>query len=171
MNGLIRLWVNVIFLYVSKRTTATMRHSDISSLLFALNLWLSIMFNLISLCLNSINFMYWFNIIMSSLITWSNLLINDSNSLVPVLWLNPIYFHFDNWENIVSFFILNSFSIIYPRMFFPSPSIWKMQKEYPNNVPMNMIGLSQTSCVILEEGDVRIFPVVLFNSDSSQPSF
>ena len=34
-------------------------------------------------------------------------------------------------------------------------------KDAPNHVPMNMIGLSQTSRKILEDGDVPIFPVVL----------
>ena len=44
-------------------------------------------------------------------------------------------------------------------MFFPSPSTWKMVKDTPNHVPMNMIGLSQTSREILEEGDVQLLPV------------
>ena len=46
-------------------------------------------------------------------------------------------------------------------MFFPPPSTWKMTKNAPKHVPMNMIGLSQTSCEIIEDGDVPIFPVVL----------
>ena len=45
-------------------------------------------------------------------------------------------------------------------MFFPSPSTWKMVKDAPNHVLMNMIGLSQTSLKILEDGDVPIFPLV-----------
>ena len=51
-------------------------------------------------------------------------------------------------------------------MFFPSPSMCKMVKDAPNYVPMNMIGLAQTSRKILEEGDVLIFPVVLSTPDS-----
>ena len=47
-------------------------------------------------------------------------------------------------------------------MFLPSPSTWNMVKDAPNHVPMNMIGLVQTSRKILEDGDVPIFPVVLF---------
>ena len=53
-------------------------------------------------------------------------------------------------------------------MFFPLPSMWKMVKDAPNYVPMNMIGLAQTSRKILEEGDVLIFPVVLSTPDSLQ---
>ena len=55
-------------------------------------------------------------------------------------------------------------------MFFSSPSTWKMVKDDPSYVPMNMIGLSQTSRKILEEGDAPIFPVVLITLDSLQPS-
>ena len=47
----------------------------------------------------------------------------------------------------------------------PSPFTWKMSKDSPNHVPMNMIDLSQTSQEILEDGDVQIFPVFLSNSD------
>ena len=36
-------------------------------------------------------------------------------------------------------------------MFFPSPSTWKMVKDAPNNVPMNIIGLAHTSRKILED--------------------
>ena len=43
----------------------------------------------------------------------------------------------------------------------PLTYTWKMAKEAPNHIPMNMIGLAQTSCKILEEGDILIFPVVL----------
>ena len=46
-------------------------------------------------------------------------------------------------------------------MFFPSPSTWKTVKDAANHVPMNMIGLAQTSREIIEDGDVPIFPVVL----------
>ena len=53
-------------------------------------------------------------------------------------------------------------------MFFPSLSTWKMMKYSPNHVPINMIGLAQTSREILEDGDVLIFPVVLINPDSLQ---
>ena len=51
-------------------------------------------------------------------------------------------------------------------MFFHSPSTWKMMKDAPNHVPMNMIGLAQTSCKILEDGDVPIFLVALSTTDS-----
>ena len=46
-----------------------------------------------------------------------------------------------------------------------------MVKDAPNHVPMNMIGLAQTSCKIIKYGDVPIFPVVLSTPDSSQYSF
>ena len=46
-------------------------------------------------------------------------------------------------------------------MFFPSPSTCKMVKDAHNHVMINIIGLSQTSRDILEDGDVPIFPVVL----------
>ena len=53
-------------------------------------------------------------------------------------------------------------------MSFPSPSTWKMVKDAPNHIPMNMIGLAQTSREILEDGDVPIFPVVISTPDSLQ---
>ena len=55
-------------------------------------------------------------------------------------------------------------------MLFSSPSLCKMVKEAPNRVPMNMIGLAQTSREILEDVDVPIFPVVLITLDSLYPS-
>ena len=55
-------------------------------------------------------------------------------------------------------------------MFFPSPSTWKMVKDAPTNVLMNMIGLAQTSREILKDGDVPIFMVVLSTLDSLQSS-
>ena len=54
-------------------------------------------------------------------------------------------------------------------MFLPSPSTWKMMKDAPNCVPMNMIGLSQTSHEILEDVNVPIFPVVLITPCSLHP--
>ena len=51
-------------------------------------------------------------------------------------------------------------------MLLPSPSMWKIIKDTPNNVPMNTNGLAQTSIEILEEGDVSILPVVLSTADS-----
>ena len=53
-------------------------------------------------------------------------------------------------------------------MLLPSPSTWKMVKDAPNHVPINMIGLAQTSRKILKEDDVPIFPVVLSTPYSSQ---
>ena len=55
-------------------------------------------------------------------------------------------------------------------MFFPSPYTWKMVKYAPNNVLMNIIGLSQTSRKIIEDGSVPILSVVLSNPDSLQLS-
>ena len=55
-------------------------------------------------------------------------------------------------------------------MFFPSSSTLKMVKEAHNHVTMNMIGLSQTSREILEDGNLRIFLVVLITVDSTHPS-
>ena len=42
----------------------------------------------------------------------------------------------------------------------PFASTWKMVKEAPNHVQMNMVGYSQTSLKILEDGNILIFPVV-----------
>ena len=55
-------------------------------------------------------------------------------------------------------------------MFFPSHSTWKTMKDAPNHVPMNIIGLAQTSREILEDGDVPLFIVVLSTPDSLQSS-
>ena len=46
-------------------------------------------------------------------------------------------------------------------MFLPTPSMWKMVKDAPNHIPMNMIGLAYTSRKILEDGDVSILLVVI----------
>ena len=46
-----------------------------------------------------------------------------------------------------------------------------MVKYAPNHIPMNMIGLNQTSREILKDGDVPISPVVLSASDSLQFNF
>ena len=56
-------------------------------------------------------------------------------------------------------------------MFFPSPPTWKMVKEAHNHVPMNMIGLSQTSREILEGSDFPIFLVIISTTDSLQFNF
>ena len=53
-------------------------------------------------------------------------------------------------------------------MFLPSPSTWKMVKDALNDVPMNMIGLVQTSQEILKGGDVPILPVVISTPDYLQ---
>ena len=53
-------------------------------------------------------------------------------------------------------------------MFLPSPFTWKMVKDAPNHVPMNMIGLEKNLREIIEEGDVPILPVVLNNPDYLQ---
>ena len=53
-------------------------------------------------------------------------------------------------------------------MFFPSPSTWNMVKDAPNNVPINIIGLAQTSREIIKDIDVPISPVVLSTPDSLQ---
>ena len=55
-------------------------------------------------------------------------------------------------------------------MLFSSPSLCKMVKEAPNRVPMNMIGLAQTSREILEDVDVPIFLVGLSTPDTIQLS-
>ena len=55
-------------------------------------------------------------------------------------------------------------------MFFPSLSMLKMVKDDPNHVPMNMIGLAQTSREIIEDGDVQIFLVLLSTPDPLQLS-
>ena len=55
-------------------------------------------------------------------------------------------------------------------MFFSSPSTWNKVKDAPNHVPMNMIGLAQTSRKIIEDVDVPIFRVVISTPDSLQSS-
>ena len=45
-----------------------------------------------------------------------------------------------------------------------------MVKDAPNYVPMNMLGLDQTSHEIIEDVDVPIFPVVLSTLDYLQSS-
>ena len=51
-------------------------------------------------------------------------------------------------------------------MFFPSTSTWNIVKDAPNYVPMNMVGLDQTSREIIKDGKVPIFWVVLSTPDS-----
>ena len=55
-------------------------------------------------------------------------------------------------------------------MFFPSPSMGNMVKDVPNNFPMNIIGLAQTSLEILEDSDILIFTVVLITPKALLPS-
>ena len=45
----------------------------------------------------------------------------------------------------------------------PFTYTWKMVKDAPNHILMNMIGLAQTSHEILDDGDILISPVV-FNT-------
>ena len=65
---------------------------------------------------------------------------------------------------------LNKFRLITPFLIpadylysdvLPLTSTWKMVKDAHNHIPMNMIGLAQTSCEILEYSDILILPVVL----------
>ena len=53
-------------------------------------------------------------------------------------------------------------------MLFPLPSTWNMAKDAPNHVPINMIGLAQTSRKILKGGVVTIFLVVQSTQYSPQ---
>ena len=55
-------------------------------------------------------------------------------------------------------------------MFSPSPFMWKMVKDAPNHVMMNMIGLEQTSREIFKDGYALILPVVLSTQASPQLS-
>ena len=55
-------------------------------------------------------------------------------------------------------------------MILTSPPTWKMAKDSPNHLPMNVICLAQTSCKILEDGDVPILLAVLITPDSLQLS-
>ena len=43
-------------------------------------------------------------------------------------------------------------------------------KDAPNYIPMNMIGLAQTSCEILKDGDILIFLVVFINPKALRPN-
>ena len=45
-----------------------------------------------------------------------------------------------------------------------------MVKDAPNNIPMNMIGLAQTSCEILEDRDILIYPVIWITPEALRPS-
>ena len=45
-----------------------------------------------------------------------------------------------------------------------------MAKEAPNYIPMNMIGLAQTSRKIIEDDDILILPVVLITPKALRPS-
>ena len=56
-------------------------------------------------------------------------------------------------------------------MFFPSPYTWKVVKDAPNHIPINMIGLAHTSREIFKEGDVPILTVFVSHLDSLQYSF
>ena len=55
-------------------------------------------------------------------------------------------------------------------MLFPSPSTWKMMKDAPNHVLINMICLAQTSREILKDSDIRISPVVLITPKALRTS-
>ena len=63
--------------------------------------WVSrkVMFNLIHLCLDSIIFIYWLDLIRSSLMTQSNFFLIELTSLGSVLRIDPIIFHLDNSTN------------------------------------------------------------------------
>ena len=52
----------------------------------------------------------------------------------------------------------------------PFTSTWKMVKDTPNHIPMNMIGLAQTSREILDDGDIIIFPVIMIAPKALGPS-
>ena len=41
-------------------------------------------------------------------------------------------------------------------MLFPSPSVWKMLKDAPNQIPEDTIGYAQTSYKI-HEGDISLY--------------
>ena len=43
----------------------------------------------------------------------------------------------------------------------PFNSTWKVVKEAPNYIPIQMIGLTHSSREIIEDSDVLILPVVL----------
>ena len=51
-------------------------------------------------------------------------------------------------------------------MFFPSLSMWKLVKDAPNHIPMNIIGLAQTSRKMLKDSGVPIFLVFINTPDS-----
>ena len=44
-----------------------------------------------------------------------------------------------------------------------------MVKDAPNNIPMNMIGLDQTSREILKDGDIIVLPVFLITPRDLRP--
>ena len=46
--------------------------------------------------------------------------------------------------------------------------MWKMVKDAPNHVPVNMIGSAHTSLEILKDSDVPIFLVVIITPYSLQ---
>ena len=51
-------------------------------------------------------------------------------------------------------------------MFFSSLSMWKLVKDAPNHIPMNIIGLAQTSRKMLKDSGVPIFLVFINTPDS-----
>ena len=93
------------------------------------------MFNRMLLCLDSISFTYWLNLIRSSLTTRSNyfLSIDLSEFSLITYYLLLIYFNYLDSDVL------------------PFTSTWKMAKDTPNQIPKNMIGYYQTSREILED--------------------
>ena len=49
-------------------------------------------------------------------------------------------------------------------------STWKIVKNPPNHIPMNMIGLDHTSREGTKDGDILILPKILITPKSLQPS-
>ena len=106
-------------------------------------------------CLDSIGILHLFDLIGSSLTTrlnWFYLYIFlqlDSISLICRL----------KYIKYNSLFLIPSNHL--RSVVLPFAPTWKVVKDTHNYVPMNMIGLAQTSREILEGGDFLIFPMVL----------
>ena len=133
---LIILWVNVIFMYIKRISLESMNDLIVSRLLFRLNF--------VTECHNLSCSISIFHVLIQ--LGW--VLKNDSISFV---W--KLYYNYP--------FLINANYLYYDVL--PFNCTRKMVKYAPNNIPMNIIGLDQTSRKILEDGDILIFLVVLIN--------
>ena len=106
-------------------------------------------------CLDLTVFPHWFDLIGLSLTTRFN-----SFYLDWVLWINSISFIWRLKYIKFNYILLIPSYYLCPDIL-PFASTWKVVKDAPNYVPMNVIGLAQTSREIPKDIDVLIFLLVL----------